>query len=142
MLNISDRFRKRLSSEIRFCRTKMLKEQDPRMKLYYYSGVYSEITRIMNFEYEPHLQFIHYVLSTSYQAIIIRVNQVLSNQSNVPISPEFFNHLANLLERLENDILANRHSYETLEKISNLAYTTTGNGHFLNQKGIQVFSEE
>lgn len=141
-MNISDRFKDKLVSEIRFCRTKMLEEQDLRMKLFYYSGVYGEIIRTINFEYHPHLQFIHFILNTSYQAINGRLNQFLNNQSRVPISDELFIHLANLLEGMENKIEANEECYDILEKISNLTYLTTGNGYYLSQKGIPVFTQE
>lgn len=141
-MNISDEYREQLVSEIRFCRTKMSEEQIPGMKMFYYSAIYSKISKIFNFEYDPHLQFMHLVLTTSYQSINTRLNSVLSGQSRVPISEEFFTHLVNLLERLENRIRAGQLTYDILEKISNLTYLTTGNGYYLSQKGIPVFTEE
>ena len=140
-MKLSEKYKEKLISEIKFCRNKMMEEKDPRMKIFYYSGIYAVIVRIFNFEHDPHLQFIHFILNTTYNTINNRLDKVLSGKSRIPMKEDFFEILANLVERLENKIRADEVTYDILEKIVNLSYLTTGNGYYLSQKGIPVFSE-
>ena len=138
-MNLSEKSRAELTNEIQFCRKKMLDEANPRMKLFYYSGIYSVLQRIFNSEYDPHLQLIHFVLNTTYTTINSRLEAVLSGSSTIPIEKDFFDNLAHLLGILENRIQENKETYDVLEKIVNLSYLTTGNGYYLSQKGVPVF---
>ena len=65
---------------------------------------------------------------------------IASGDMTVDLPSNFFDELDKLLgelmEHLKNDV----YTYPILEKISNLAYLTTGNGYFLSKKGINVYS--
>ena len=43
-------------------------------------------------------------------------------------------------KKLEKNIEKDEDTYLVLEKISNLTYLTTGNGYYLTQRGINVYS--
>ena len=130
-----------LADEINFCRTKINDEGDLRKKAFYYSSAYGMSRRIFNLEFDPQLQFIDFILNSSYQAISVRIASIMSGDNTIPITDEFFNGLTNCLELLEERIRKNEDTYDVLEKIVNLISTIDGNGYYLMQKGVPVYTE-
>jgi hypothetical protein len=128
-----------LADEIKLCRSKMNEESDFRKKVYYYSGIYGMTRRIINFEYDSQLQFIDFVLTTTYNIIQNRIKLNLSGDNVIPISNDFFDELSINLEILEDRIRNNDDTYDVLEKIVNLSYLLEGNGYYLTQKGVPVY---
>ena len=141
IVNISSKYRTILADEIKYCRAKINSEKDLRKKAYYYSSAYGMTRRIFNFEFDPQLQFIDFVLNTSYQAISGRIALIMSGDNTIPVTDEFFNELCNCLELLEEKIRTNEDTYNVLEKIINLIFTIDGNGYYLVQKGVPVYTE-
>jgi len=140
-VNISSKYRTILADEINYCRAKINAESDLRKKAYYYSSAYGMTRRIFNLEFDPQLQFIDFILNSSYQAIFSRIATLMSGDNTIPITDEFFNGLSNCLELLEERIRNNEDTYDVLEKIVNLISTIDGNGYYLMQKGVPVYTE-
>ena len=130
-----------LANEINYCRAKINEESDLRKKAFYYSSAYGMTRRIFNLEFDPQLQFIDFILNSSYQAISVRIASIMSGDNTIPITDEFFNGLTNCLELLEERIKNNEDTYDVLEKIVNLISTIDGNGYYLVQKGVPVYTE-
>lgn len=141
IVNISSKYRTILADEINYCRAKINAESDLRKKAYYYSSAYGMTRRIFNLEFDPQLQFIDFILNSSYQAIFSRIATLMSGDNTIPITDEFFNGLSNCLELLEERIRNNEDTYDVLEKIVNLISTIDGNGYYLMQKGVPVYTE-
>lgn len=141
IVNISSKYRTILADEINYCRAKINAESDLRKKAYYYSSAYGMTRRIFNLEFDPQLQFIDFILNSSYQAIFSRIAIIMSGDNTIPITDEFFNGLSNCLELLEERIRNNEDTYDVLEKIVNLISTIDGNGYYLMQKGVPVYTE-
>ncbi|MCD4843616.1 MAG: hypothetical protein K8R25_03915 [Methanosarcinales archaeon] len=140
-MNISSEYRTILADEINYCRAKINAESDLRKKAYYYSSAYGMTRRIFNLEFDPQLQFIDFILNSSYQAIFSRIAILMSGDNTIPITDEFFDGLNNCLELLEDRIRNNEDTYDVLEKIVNLMSTIDGNGYYLMQKGVPVYTE-
>ncbi|MFV9630512.1 MAG: hypothetical protein ACNYWM_05525 [Methanosarcinales archaeon] len=140
-MNISSKYRTILADEINYCRAKINAESDLRKKAYYYSSAYGMTRRIFNLEFDPQLQFIDFILNSSYQAIFSRIAILMSGDNTIPITDEFFDGLSNCLELLEDRIRNNEDTYDVLEKIVNLMSTIDGNGYYLMQKGVPVYTE-
>lgn len=140
-MNISSKYRTILADEINYCRAKINSEKDLRKKVYYYSSAYGMTRRIFNFEFDPQLQFIDFVLNTSYQAISGRIALIMSGDNTIMVTDDFFSKLCNCLELLEEKIRKNEDTYDVLEKIVNLIFTIDGNGYYLMQKGVPVYTE-
>jgi hypothetical protein len=140
-VNISSKYRTILADEINYCRAKINAESDLRKKAYYYSSAYGMTRRIFNLEFDPQLQFIDFILNSSYQAIFSRIAILMSGDNTIPITDEFFDGLSNCLELLEDRIRNNEDTYDVLEKIVNLMSTIDGNGYYLVQKGVPVYTE-
>lgn len=139
-MKISKTHKEILLKEIQIVREKISQEKELRKKVFYYSAIYSEIARLYNHEYNPHLQFMHFVLNVSYNAMRDRLNMIVAGDTTVPFPDNFFDELDKLLEKMQENIRNDEETYSVLEKISNLTYLLSGNGYYLSQKGIKVFS--
>lgn len=138
---ISENYRNILAEEIRVARTKMAEEIDSRKKVYYYSAIYGIARRVYNLDFDPHIQFMDFVFNATYNIILGRINTIISGDNTIPISDDFFVRLGNCLQILEERIRNNEDGYDILEKIVSLASTIEGNGYYLVQKGISVYTD-
>lgn len=136
-MDISDNFRKEIVKEIGYIVTKMDKSQNPEEKLYYFSGVHSIIQRIFNLEYNPNLIYAHFVLLQTYNAFNARLQAILKGgEMLIPLNKEHFDKLSKITKELAKKINGKEDIDETLKKFAILSYTTTGNGYYLQQKGL------
>ena len=106
--------------------------------LYYYSGTRAFIQRIFNLEFDPHLIFIHFVLNNTFTTIAGFVDQIKKRTTIIPINIDFFHKLSKLLGDLAQCIDKKELTYEVLEKVCVLTYSITGNGYYLQQKGVKI----
>ena len=136
-MEIPNGLKEKLVNEIEFVVEKIRTENDIRTKIYYFSGVYGEMLRMLNISFDPQLLFAHNVLNNSYQTMRIRADTViLGRDTTIDFPDGFFDRLCTLLEELANNIKNNQNLYQTLQNIACLSYITTGNGYYLFQKGI------
>ncbi|MFZ3168198.1 MAG: hypothetical protein WA130_11335 [Candidatus Methanoperedens sp.] len=140
-MKISPNYRNILADEIKIVRTKIDQENDPRKKIFYYSALYGMTRRIFNFEFDPQLQFIDYILNTTHNTMLTRIAALIGGDTSIPVTNDFFINLNKCLEQLEGRIRTNEDTYDILEKIVNLTSTIDGNGYFLVQKGVPVYTE-
>jgi len=140
-MKLSVPIKEKLLNEIKIVREKMKQESDPRNKAFYYSAIFNEIARLFNDQYDPHLQFMHLVLNVSYNSIVSRLGLLAGGDITVPFPDNFFDELDKLLAKMEEDIENDKDTYQTLERITNLAYLLSGNGYYLLQKGVTIFSQ-
>jgi hypothetical protein len=119
----------------------MKQADNNREKLYYFSGSYSMVSRILNIEFDPCLVFIHNVLQTAYGTLNQTLQNIQGGQERVIILPDtVFEKLTKDLHQLSNAIEKDQDIYPVLQSISNIAYSATGNGFYLFQKGLLKIS--
>ena len=53
---------------------------------------------------------------------------------------DLFDSLDRLLAQMQEKIAKGEGTYSILEKLGTLSYLTSGNGYYLSQKGVEVFS--
>jgi len=136
-LNISNELREKLVNEIMFVVEKIRTEPDIRKKVYYYSAIYGEMSRVINLSFDRQLLFAHNVLNNSYQLLRARTDSlVLARDSTVDIPGNLFDRICTVLTDLGERIARDQDLYKPLEDISCMTYITTGNGFYLFQKGI------
>lgn len=136
-MRIQKNLRERLVHEIRFVVEKIRTEGDIRPKIYYFSGIYGEMLRILNINFDPQLLFAHNVINNSYQTMRVRADTiVLGGDTTINFPDGFFEQLCSLLEDLAFCIERDQDLYRILQDISCLSYITTGNGYYLFQKEI------
>lgn len=125
--------RKKLIDEIKFIINKMEKEDDPKQKLYYFSGIHGVLSRIFNFEYDPELVFAHVILNFAYNSIQARLAQ---EEKIIKIPDELFDKLVVTSKEFLHKIEKNESLCDALQKFAVMAYLTTGNGYYLYEKGL------
>lgn len=123
-----------LISEVRTVVEYMSKSNTPQEKMFFFSAIFGIANRIMNMEYDPELAFLHHVTLAAYGTI--NTNLALMAQSVVTLPPNVFDKLQDALNNLANHIEEGKKTYPVLEVISNLAYSTSGNGYYLFLKGM------
>lgn len=134
---IPTNLREKLVREIGFVVNKIRTEKDLRTRVYYYSGIYGEMLRILNISFDRQLLFAHNTLNNSYQMMRARADTIVLGRDTVIDFPDgFFDRLCSLLEELAEKIRTNQNLHLTLQNISCLSYITTGNGYYLFQKEI------
>jgi len=134
-MQLSKTNRLALVNEVKTAVDYMSKASTAQEKMYFFSAVFGIANRIMNLEFDPELGFVHHVTNAAYTTINANLMLVAQGQSVRTFPPQFFEKLQEALGDLATDIEKGQPTYPELEKISNLAYSTTGNGYYLFLKG-------
>ncbi len=135
-MKISEDLRKKFVRELRFCSQNMMEEKNIRKKIFFYSAAYGMARRVMNLEFDPQIQMIESILEFSYQIINVRIKILTSGDTTIPIVEGMLDKLTEAVYELSIRIEKDQDTYETLQKISNYAFITTGNGYYLYTKGL------
>ena len=122
-------------NELRFVSKSMKAVQNPAEKLYLFSATYGAAYQIMNIEFDAELSFLNQVLGSAYATMNNSLNQIKSGQLISTFTPNLFPRLESQIDVLADLIEADKPCYEALQEIGKLAYSTTGNGHYLFLKG-------
>jgi len=133
----SDKFKETIIDEIDYVIKKMDESPSAEKKLYYFSAVYAVMQRVFNLEYDPNLVYAHFVTNNTYNYFIERLRAIeKGKEDTIPITEEQFARLTELTKELADNISEKKDITPTLKKLSVLAYSTTGNGYYLLQKGL------
>ena len=136
-----EEFRQRLVEECHYAATKMQESPQPAKKLYYFSVVFGEAQRVLNWEWSTDL------------ALIYAVAQHVHTQMNMPLQvpgmgqtlPIDWTTLCDKLTQTTSDLATHfekpedEGSTEKLFRIlghfAEIAYAVSGNGSYLHEKG-------
>ncbi len=135
-MKISPKMKKLLVDEIKGVASRMATTEKPVEKLYFFSAAYGVAFRVMNIEFDPELSFVHLVLSAAHNMMTTNLASATQGQGMFTFPEGVFNELGKALEGLASNIERGEKTYLALEKVSNLAYSTTGNGYYLHLKGL------
>jgi type I restriction-modification system DNA methylase subunit len=129
--------KKLLVDEIAYVTSKMETEEEPVQKLFHFSGIFGLIQRIYNLEYDPDLVFAHFVLSEIHKIFNARIHAIRDARDTVvPLWPDQFEKLTNACKELAKRVEKDKNFDQVLKDLVILAYTTTGNGYYLFEKGV------
>jgi len=136
-MNISKGMQKKFVDEIRFVAEHMETANTVQEKAYFFSAIHGMAQRIVNFEYDPELVFIHQVGQLVHNTINAWLPSIATRQDMAgAISERIFSELVAVLEKMATSIEQGQNTYYALQKMVNLAYSTTGNGRYLYLKGL------
>lgn len=136
-MKISDDHKKIIVTEINYVVDKMKKTSNGEEMLYYFTAVYSVISRIFNLEYDRDLICAHFILQHTSEALNGRLQAIVKGgETLIPLNEDHFKKLIDFTIELGKKIDKNEDITETLKKFILLAFTTTGNGHYLQEKGL------
>jgi len=136
-MKISKKTKEYLINDFKFALNKMGEAKTPDEKLYYFSAIYGGTQRVINIEYDSELAFVHHVTEYAYHAIKGYITNP-AQQKVYSIPDNLFSILESYIAELIISIEKGKQTHALLEKISNLAYSTTGNGNYLYRKGLLV----
>lgn len=134
-MDISANSQRALVTEIRTAVEYMRKAKAAQEKMYFFSAVFGIANRIMNLEFDPELGFMHHVTSAAYTTINSNLLMMSTGQSIRTVPPQMFEKLEEVLEDLATRIEQRKSTHSALQRISNLAFSTSGNGYYLFLKG-------
>lgn len=137
-MKVSNLFKKRLIEELRFIVKKMDETEDPGEACYYFSAVHGVIQRVLNFEFNSDLVFLHVIIHLTYNSFV----QLTAKGSNVidkDIYSQQLNRLIELTARLADVIEEGEDIHSIAKEFALLQYSTTGNGTYLVKKGLLEF---
>jgi hypothetical protein len=135
--------RKHLAKEFRYVATKMQQEKLPQKKLFYFSALFGESQRVLNYEWDRDLALVHMVIQQTH---IHLSSQAPSIGTLLPIDgsiiyQQLTQTTLDLAEHFEKpeDIAKNEELYQILSRIAEIAYVASGNGSYLYEKGAIKF---
>lgn len=136
-MNITENNKKLILDEFEYVLESIAMAESMEEKLYLISALHGAVNRVMNIEFDSDLIFLHHALSTTHAAFSARYD-AMKNKKAFPlhITKEIFDKLFLLISKLYDCLKNNSEIDEILKGLIVLAYTTTGNGYYLYQKGL------
>jgi hypothetical protein len=131
--------RQRLAKEYRYAANKM-QQAAPERKLFYFSVLFGEAQRILNFEWDKDLALLHMVTQQSYnqisaQAPTLSIILPVKASTIYEKLTQATSEIASYYEKEENE--TNKEElYQKLADLTEIAYIATGNGSYLYEKGL------
>ena len=141
-MKIPAKFKEAALAELGFIISKSKDTKDPERLLYYFSGAYGFINRILNFEFHSSLCLIHMVLQNTHQTFIGRLKAIQQGDRAYPLLDVQFEKLIQLTEAMAEKIQRNESLQGIVEDFSALSYSAGGNGNFLMEKGMLKLSDD
>jgi hypothetical protein len=137
-----EEYRQRLANEYRYAVTRMQQENDLMKKLFYFSVFFGEAQRVLNWEWDTKLALIHLVT----QQIHTQINAQMQNPVIVQALPidwtivfdkltQAASGLATHFANAENESNTEE-LYQILGGLAEVSFAVTGNGSYLNEKGV------
>ena len=139
---LREEYRQRLAQEYRYAATKMQESPQPAKKLYYFSVLFGESQRILNWEWDRDLSLIYMTSQYTYNQINLLIQPGV--RGNVPIDDSMvFTALTqatlDLATYLEKTGDNTEELHQILGRFAEISYAVTGNGSYLYEKGLIRF---
>ena len=132
--------RQRLASDYRYALTKIQESPQPARKLFYFSVIFSEAQRVLNLEWNRDLALIYAVGFHTHSQINAGVQQSVLQALPIDWTVVFnklalvTSDLAAYFEKTENE--GSEELCQILGRFAEVAYTVSGNGSYLYEKGF------
>lgn len=132
-MKIPNDLKKRLLNEFDFCIQRIQEEEHIRKKLYYFSGTYGAVERIMRLHLDRQLLLVHAILNLCYNSLIGLVQSRERGDIARELPSDLSETLAEYLNELRNELAEDKDTYKTLEKIVALGFRASGPGYYTTQ---------
>jgi len=137
-----EELRQRLSKEYRYAATKMQESPQPARKLFYFSVLFGEAQRALNWQWDRDLALIYTVTQHAHTQINTTIQMPGLGQV-LPIDwttvydklTQVASDLAAYFEKAENEG-SKEELCQILGRFAEIAYVVSGNGSFLHEKGL------
>ena len=142
-MKLSKQYKADIDQEFDFVIERMLESKTPDQMMYYFSGIYGILQRILNFEYSNELLFTYFIIERSCKDIINQLGAIRNGNPIPTFNEAFGGTLVEITKELKKGFFNTQSRIATLKKVVELTYTCTGNGFYLSEKGvIDIFSKK
>ena len=128
-------FKKELVAELRRVERYVREESDIEKKIYFFSAAYGITGRSMRYAFSKDILLADFVLQTTYNLLLDRLNRIRSGEGTVEITEKHFDILCNSLKELARRIEDGKSIEEPLKDILTVGFSVTGPGNYLRIKG-------
>ncbi|HEY4711290.1 MAG TPA: hypothetical protein VIH69_01200 [Dehalococcoidia bacterium] len=136
-MNLSPEMKKTFIDEVRFALKNMKSTTAAAQKWYFFSAIHAMAQRILNLEYEPELAFIFQVFQVTHNMVNARLAALsVGQEAGVGVPDNLFIKIEDEVEKMIDLLEQGKESYPVLQRLVNIAYSTTGNGYYLYLKGM------
>jgi hypothetical protein len=122
-------------TDLDFILEKMKSTESISEAFYYFTGVNSVLQRVMNIKYDEELLFAYVTTRTVSDLVFERNNAIKNGETTIDYINDFKGKFLYGLKTLRDSIAEDKDTTKALQRLLALAYSTTGNGYFLLQKG-------
>ncbi len=142
---LREELRQRLVKEYRYAVTKMQQESQLAKKLFYFSVLFGEAQRTLNWEWDTDIILIYTITQHAYTQLNATM-QTPALLTTLPVDwttvfdnlTKVASDLANYLENAKNT--SNKDElFQILGRFSEISYAISGNGSYLYGKGVFTF---
>lgn len=136
-MDLKTELTKKIVEEIDFAIASIEREvENPFKQLYFFSIPPGAFVRAANFEYDRSWIFAHFVLQSAYQTVKQRFDQVVQKiDRHTGLDESLMQSLVIELKRLRDRVATGEDFADVLERVSEIAYATTGNGTYQRARG-------
>ncbi len=137
-----EELRQRLAEEYRYAATKMLDSPQPAQKLYYFSVLFGEAQRVLNWEWDRDLALIYVTSHYAYGQANLMMQPALLGIAPIDHSAVFAALTQAALELaiyLGEDKDNTGKLHQILGRLAEIGYAAGGNGSYLYEKGLIDF---
>jgi hypothetical protein len=132
----------RLATEYRFAAQKMREETEPIRKTFFFSALFTEISRVLNWHWDRDLVLLHWTLQATHGALTqipqpaVRALTRRSPDTLLETATQIAEELANHMEQKGGDA----DLFRLIGRIAEVGYAATPHGSYVMEKGLITFS--
>ena len=135
-MKINKIYKTAIVNEIKYVQKKMKESSNLEKKLFYFSAIPAEFLRVFNLEYDQDILYIHHVINHTHIMFQQRIINIKAGDTTVVIDDRQIDRLESLINDVINVIEQNKKFDNVLKAFIELAYSTSGNGYYLREKGL------
>lgn len=129
-------FKKELVKELKLVEVLMKKEENIEKKIYLFSAAYGIASRTYRYDFSSDVLLTELVLHNSHSALADRLQRLKSGDTTVDIEPLHLEKIEDGLRQLAECFEKDQSILEPLGFILTTAFSTSGPGNYLREKGM------
>jgi len=132
----------RLATEYRFAARRMREETEPIRKVFFFSALFTEISRIVNWYWDRDLVLLHWTLQATH-GTLTQMSQPAARPLTGVSRDTLLETATQIAEELATHMEQNREDanlFRLLGRIAEVGYAATPHGSYVMEKGLITFS--
>ncbi|HOG11157.1 MAG TPA: hypothetical protein PLF58_11500 [Smithella sp.] len=134
-MKINKIYKTAIVNEIKYVQKKMKENSSLEKKLFYYSAIPAQFLRVLNLEYDSDILYLHHVVNHTQGAFQQRLATMKAGDINIEVSERQIEQLESLLDDIICVLEQKKEIDDVLKAFIKLAYSISGNGYYLMEKG-------